>query len=87
MRRAQSRRLGDSLREVCRTGASTRLDERRIARKMDQEERERERAVEIFRPIDRGFEFITDTGSKITATRVIKNILRAPRIAELWRAV
>lgn len=48
---------------------------------------ERERAIEIFRAIDRGFEFITDTGSKITAARVIKNILRAPRIAKLWRAV
>lgn len=43
--------------------------------------------MEVFRRIDRGFEFITDAGSKITPTRVIKNILRAPRIAELWQAV
>lgn len=45
--------------------------------------RMRVEATEIFRPIDRGFEFITDASSKITATRVIKNILRTPGIAEL----
>lgn len=37
--------------------------------------RQKEEGTEIFRSIDRGFEFITDAGSEITATRVIKNIL------------
>jgi len=57
-------------------------------RKSSRKERVRGRgSTEVFRRIDRGFEFITDASSKITPTRVIKNILCAPRIAELWRAV